>query len=175
MAFIEFSGWQPGMDITADRLESSALPGRVVFKATRDTSQSIPTTGSGNPASANTLAWETVDIDDLGGWASGSATRYTCQLDGHYRVDAKVSLNANTATAARTLGIFLNGTLVPAGHFRDAITPSNSSHTIDGFITLSLVAGDYVEIAPGQDSAGALNTATGGVRPLVEITFARHA
>lgn len=175
MAFIAFPGFQPGMIMTDDRLDSAALSGRLVFRATRDTSQSISNSSAGNPDAANALAWETVDVDDLGGWSSGSATRYTCQLAGWYRVDAKASFNASTASVARTLGIYLNGTLVPAGHFRNAIVPSNTSHSLTGFITLPLVAGDYVQMAPGQDSGGALNTATGGVRPLIEITFARPA
>ncbi|MFE6488049.1 hypothetical protein ACFVGN_34660 [Streptomyces sp. NPDC057757] len=174
MAFISFPGWQPGMVMTADRLESSSLPGRLVFRATRDTSQSIPDTTSANPDSANVFSWESVEVDDLGGFSGGSPTRYTCMLDGWYRIDAKAAFNANVAGGVRTLGVFETGVLVPSGHFRNAKTPTNFVDTVTGFVSLLLSAGDYVQMAPGQNTGGALLTATGGTRPSIEISFNRH-
>ncbi|MFD3929681.1 hypothetical protein [Streptomyces sp. NPDC058614] len=175
MTFIEFPGWQPGMEMTEERMNSAALIGRTVFKATRDTSQSIPDTASANPDVANSLSWETVEIDDLGGWASGAPTRYTSQLDGWYKIDAKVSFNGSAAGTARTLGIFESGTLAPGGHYRSAKTPTALVDTVTGFLSLLLAAGDYIQLAPGQSTGSALLTATGGTRPIIEITFARPA
>lgn len=176
MTFIKFAGFQPGMRITESRINSGDLVGRLVFRATRDATQSISSTSLANPDIANALAWETIAIDDLGGWSSGSATRYTCMLDGWYRISAKVSLDA-TATPgdARSLGIYQNGALAAAGHFRSALAVTNRVHTEHGFLTLSLVAGDYVQIVPGHSTGSALTSATGGARPAVEITFARPA
>lgn len=175
MTFIEFPGWQPGMIMTEERANSAALMGRVVFKASRDTNQSISSTSQANPDIANALAWETVSTDDLGGWSAGSPTRYTCQLAGWYKVDAKVGFNASTAGTARTLGIYIGTTLQPGGHFRTATTFTNQVHTQDGYLTVLLAVGDYVQIAPGQDTGAALLTSTGGVRPTIEIAFARPA
>ncbi|MGW3724139.1 hypothetical protein [Streptomyces sp. NPDC000851] len=180
MTFIEFPGWQPGHIITEARANSAAMMGRVVFRATRDTTQSISDTSAANPDVANALLWETIAVDDLGGWSSGSATRYTCQLAGWYKIDAKVSFNAwsgppATAGTARTLGVYINGALQPSGHFRSAITATQVVHTEDGFMSALLALGDYVQIVPGQNTGQPLNTATGGTRPSLEISFARPA
>ncbi|MFJ5259083.1 hypothetical protein ACIQAC_01230 [Streptomyces sp. NPDC088387] len=175
MTFIEFPIWQPGMIVTEARANSAALVGRTVFRATRDANQSISTSASANPDIANALSWETIGVDDLGGWSSGSATRYTCQLAGWYKIQAKAGFNASVSGTARTLGIFITGGLAPGGHFRTATTFTNTTHTRDGFLTALLGVGDYVQIAPGQDTGGALNTATGGIRPTLEIEFARPA
>ncbi|MFF3346072.1 hypothetical protein [Streptomyces sp. NPDC002779] len=176
MTFIEFPVWQPGMIITEARANSAALVGRTVFRATRDTSQSIPSTGSGNPDGANALSWESIPLDDLGGWSSGSPTRYTCQLAGWYKINAKISFNATaTPGTARALGIFGNGTLLPGGHFRSAIAATNVVHTEDGYLTTLLAVGDYIQLAPGHSTGSNLDTATGGTRPTLEIEFARPA
>lgn len=176
MTFIDFSGWQPGMIITEARANSAALVGRTVFRATRDTSQSIPSTASANPDVANALGWETITLDDLGGWSSGSSTRYTCQLPGYYKINAKVSFNAtSTAGTGRALGVFGNGSLLAGGHFRTALAATNVVHTEGGYITVLLAVGDYVQLAPGHSTGSALDTATGGTRPTIEITFARPA
>ncbi|MEU6222234.1 hypothetical protein [Streptomyces sp. NPDC047042] len=176
MTFIEFPGWQPGMIVTEERANSAALVGRTIFRATRDTNQSISSTGSGNPDVANALAWESVPIDDLGGWSSGAATRYTIQLAGYYKIRSKVSFNATaTPGTARAMGIFGNGTQFSGGHFRTALAATNSVHTEDGFVTALLAVGDYVQIAPGHSTGSALDTATGGSRPTIEIEFARPA
>lgn len=176
MTFIPFSGWNPGMIITESRANSAMLVGRTVFRATRDTNQSIPSTSAGNPDVANAITWETIALDDLGGWSSGAATRYTATLAGYYRIDGKVSFNAtSTAGTARALGVFGNGTLIAGGHFRTALAATNVVHTESGFLTVLLAVGDYVQIAPGHSTGSALDTATGGTRPTLEISFARPA
>ncbi|MEU9557969.1 hypothetical protein [Streptomyces fumanus] len=175
MSFIAFPGWQPGMIITEARANSAALSGRVVFKATRDTAQSITSTGSANPDVANAVQWESTPVDDLGGWSAATPTRYTCVIPGWYKVDAKIGFNAATTGTARTLGIYVGTTLQPGGHFRTAGTFSNQVHTQDGYLTVLLAAGDYIQIAPGQDTGSALSTSTGGVRPTIEIQFGRPA
>ncbi|MGW3442166.1 hypothetical protein [Streptomyces sp. NPDC001076] len=176
MTYIAFSGWQPGMIITEARANSAALVGRTIFRATRDTNQTIPSTSSANPDVANALSWETVAVDDLGGWSSGSPTRYTCQLAGWYKIFGKVSFNATaTAGTARAIGFFDNGTLLAGGHYRSAIAASNAVHTEEGWITVLMAVGDYIQIAPGHVTGSALDTATGGTRPVIEIEFARPA
>ncbi|WP_432041404.1 hypothetical protein [Streptomyces cadmiisoli] len=175
MTYIAFPQWQPGMIINEARANSAALIGRVVFKATRDTNQAISSTSQANPDQVNAISWETISDDELGGWSSGAPTRYTCQLAGWYKIEVKVGFNAATLGTARTLGIYVGTTLQPAGHFRTATTFTNQVHTQSGYLTVLLGVGDYVELVPGQDTGNPLNTATGGVRPLIEIAFARPA
>ncbi|MFE6284342.1 hypothetical protein [Streptomyces sp. NPDC057877] len=181
MAFGPFPAWQPGMIVNEERANSAALVGRTIFKVTRDSNQSLAATGSGNPdVASNALGWETVSLDDLGGWSASSPTRYTCQLQAWYKINPKVGFNGNSTGSARSIGIYVNGTLMPAGHFRISASFGSGAITVDGDLELLLNVGDYVQIAAGQDTTSgglpaALNTATGGVRPCLEITFARHA
>lgn len=175
MAFIPFPAWQPGMIITEARANSAALMGRVIFKATRDTNQAISNTSQANPDPANALQWETISTDDLGGWSASQPARYTCQLPGWYKVNAKVGFNANTLGSGRTLSIYVGTVLQPGGHYRTATTFTNQVHTQDASLTVLLAVGEYIQLVPGQDTGDPLNTATGGVRPVVEIEFARPA
>ncbi|MFC9847799.1 hypothetical protein ACFWFF_01615 [Streptomyces sp. NPDC060223] len=176
MAFIPFPGWNPGMVMTADRLNSAALVGRVVFLATRDTAQSVPNSTDGNPVLSNAMIWESITLDDLGGWAAGSPTRYTCQLAGWYHLNGGISYAFN-ATGLRAACWFESGALVPGGHgARSQATSGAGVAAVNArSIPVLLGVGDYIELAPGQNSGAALNTSTASARPHMSITFTGHA
>jgi hypothetical protein len=167
-----------GQIITASDLNDLGLVGQVVFMATRDAAQTIVGTSAGNPASAGALSWDAVDLDDLGGWSSGSATRYTVQRDGWYEVVGGVSLVATTAVTVVTAAIAVNGAIVAAGHgdrevtAGTSVTFSFSTRTLP----LELSVSDYVQVWVGHNDTSApdtLDTSTGGVRPFVNIKYVR--
>ncbi|WP_125935275.1 hypothetical protein [Streptomyces sp. WAC 06738] len=164
---------QPGQTLTADRLNSGFLVGMLLFRATRDTNQAIAT--GNNPIVGNAISWETVELDDLGGWAVANPTRYTCRRAGWYELTGEVSLEASTGGSVRGAAWYLNGSLVQAGHGnRITATPTNLVTVVSArTLNLMLAVGDYVELVAVQNSGAALNTGTGGGRPSMNVTYKR--
>lgn len=164
-----------GQTVTADLLNDLALVGQFVFRATRDTVQALTTQANGNPVVGNAMSWETVDLDDLGGWSVANPTRYTVQRAGWYDLAGGVSFAPNTTGGIRSAGWFVNGSLAAAGH-GDRGADSSVSEIIAisaRTLTVELDVGDYVELAGGHDVGANLNTSTGGARPYASIAYAR--
>ncbi|MHA4819322.1 hypothetical protein ACXZ65_33790 [Streptomyces aculeolatus] len=164
---------QPGQQLTAARLNAGFMVGMLLFRATRDTAQNI--TSGNNPLGANALAWETIEVDDLGGWASATPTRYTCRLAGWYELSGDVGFESRTAGTVRGVGWFLNGSLMQAGHgTRVTATPTAIATVVAArTVNLPLNPGDYVELIPVQNAGAALATTTGGGRPSMNVTYKR--
>jgi hypothetical protein len=176
-----------GQLVKASDLNLLGQVGQAVFQATRDAAQTMTATsaagGAANPALSNALSWDAVNLDDLGGWSSGSPTRYTCQQAGWYKLTGGTSMTntiASTDATICSIGWYVSGVLVAAGHGqRVTNVGSNQIIAYDArTIETLLNVGDYVELAVGHNASGATvteNTATGGVRPYINIEFVRPA
>ncbi|MFC8515471.1 hypothetical protein [Streptomyces sp. NPDC057257] len=165
------TNWLAGMETTADRLYSTDLIGKLVFFATRDTNQSISNTTSANIDATNALSWETISLDRLGGWVSGSPTLYTCTYAGWYELSGGIGFNSN-ATGSRTSGWMVNGSTPAGGHGPRLNANATTTHfQVASSLPVLLAVGDYVRLVPGQSSGAALNTATGGPRPFISIKY----
>lgn len=165
--------FRSGQIVTSGTLNAMGRVGQVVFSATRDTAQSIADTAAGNAAAAGALSWETIEQDDLGGWASGSPTRYTVQTAGWYELSGGIGFASN-ATGSRTCAWAVNGTIVDGCHAQRLSANAATTHHQNAVTrTVDLAVGDYVELWAGQSSGAALNTTTGGPRPSVCIKYVR--
>ncbi|MFB6805491.1 hypothetical protein [Streptomyces sp. NPDC056387] len=103
------------------------------------------------------LTIDTETIDTYGGHSTVSNTsRYTCQLAGWYRVGGRAAFAVN-ATGSRGARIHVNG------NFIQGAANLCAAGTLNGIVEVShliqLAVGDYIEIAGGQNSGGALSTA----------------
>lgn len=103
------------------------------------------------------LTIDTETIDSYAGHSTVSNTsRYVCQLAGWYRVGGRAAFAPN-GTGSRGARIHLNGTFIQGG------ANLLGAGTLNGIVEVShlllLAVGDYVEIAAGQNSGGALSTA----------------
>ncbi|MFD8075799.1 hypothetical protein ACFV3E_24480 [Streptomyces sp. NPDC059718] len=163
--------WAAGQTITAGGLNLSDLIGRDVFKATRDTNQSI--SSNATPQAANVLSWETVELDLLAGWSASSPTRWTCPIAGWWKLAGAVAFNGTATTGnVRGCGWFVNGAMPNGGQARLAASPPNVVSSANArTLSLALAVGDYIELAPSQDTGSALLTATGSPRPYISISF----
>ncbi|GEC02947.1 hypothetical protein SSP24_06020 [Streptomyces spinoverrucosus] len=171
MTFIPFAGWQPGMIITEERANSSALIGRVVFSAIKTTSQAI--TSNGNPVVANALNWDNIVTDLLGGWSAAQPSRWTPPMPGLYQLDGCITFSgpAGAAGAVRNAAWFVNGALVLGGNNRTP-SPGATVSACDARSTPVLLnAGDYVQLVPSQDTGADLGTATGSYMPTMIVTY----
>ena len=165
----------PGQLGTADAFNRGFLIGRVVFYATRAAAQSI-TTGAPDPA--NALAWDTVDLNLLTGWDAGAATRWTCPLAGWWTLAGGVSFNASTSGTIRESAWYRNGSLVTGGRSRPVVSSAITGASLTvavRTIPILLAVGDYIQLVPGQDTGGALNTATGSAVPFMSATYSGPA
>ncbi|RMB81273.1 hypothetical protein [Streptomyces shenzhenensis] len=164
---------QPGQSLTAGVLNNAFMVGQVVFTATRDTAQAITSTSAANTTTANAIQWDAVSLDDLGGWASATPTRYTAQRAGWYELNGTVSFG--NATGNRVAGWYVNGSLIPGGHSQRLSAAGTTHSQAAATLAVLLNAGDYVELAAGQDSGSSISTATGGPRPSISLKFVRPA
>ncbi|MFE2323578.1 hypothetical protein ACFXD5_06590 [Streptomyces sp. NPDC059385] len=137
-----------GMTITGQYLDRLENPPIGVFQ--QQVTQSVAT------GVWSVLTFDTEITDPYGGHSTVTNTsRYTCQLAGWYRVTGRAAFNAN-ATGSRGARVHLNGSFI--------IGAANlcGAGTLAGLVEVShvllLAVGDYVEIAGGQNSGGALST-----------------
>lgn len=168
---------RPGQTGTDAVFNGGFMIGRLVFFATRDTTQSI---SSGLvPDTANALRWETVSLDLLDGWDAGTPNRYRPTIPGWYRCEGAAGLAANTTGGIRGIGWLRNGSLPAASGARPQVASgySNATVTVDARALPLLFNGstDYLELAPFQNSGAALDTATGSIRPYVAVYYAGPA
>jgi hypothetical protein len=171
----------PGQRLTANRLNSALLIGRLVFSAYRDVGQSISNTTVGE--TVNALSWDNVAYDVLGGWSAATPTRYRPPIAGWYRVTGTASLQGATGgnPVLRGASWRLNGGLPPAATTRPWIsTVGTIPDTYLAFAAPDLPlqcngSTDYIELCPFQNSGGAVSTATGSTRPSISIYYAAPA
>lgn len=169
----------PGQRLTANRLNSGLLIGRLVFSAYRDAAQSISHTTVGE--TANALSWDNIAVDLLGGWSAAQPTRYRPPIAGWYQCVGSASIQA-PAGGSDPLGTMrgcswrLNGGLPPSATSR----PIASTAIARTYMTMQATdlplscngSSDYIELCPFQDSTLVLPTATGSVRPSIAIYYA---
>lgn len=108
--------------------------------------QNVGTAGS---ASAyNTLTWHVADIDNYAGWsASTNPSRWTVPAgqDGIYALRASASVSSIADAGTIAVRIQVNGAIVQ-GSSEVNTTGVAGSLSADSSATVSLVAGDYVEV-----------------------------
>lgn len=163
-----------GQRADVDDQNAAALIGRVVFKATRTTTQAI-TTGTVGVA-ANALSWDQIDLDLLGGWSAGNPTRYTPPVAGWYTFDGGTAFNA-TATSGTMRGCswLKNGALLVGGNnrsqcdgaFPNTVIGADARQFAEEFNGTS----DYIELAPFQDIGVNLGTATGSLSSNIIVVY----
>lgn len=105
-------------------------------------------------------ALDTEQIDTYGGHSlTGNTSQYVAQIPGWYNVAGVAVFAAGNTTGVRAARIQVNGTFVAgtAGF----CAPSDTSHAT-GVMTpmrsVYLNAGDYLEVAVGQTTTGAIST-----------------
>jgi hypothetical protein len=163
----------PGQRATGDRMNDSMAIGRLLFFAARDTTQSIADSTVGT--TANALSWDNVLLDSLTGWSAGTPTRYTPPEAGWYLLTGEGGFAASAAGARRGISWLVNGALPVAGtSVAHANTPTSQTLTVPARTLPVQFNGttDYVELAPFQNSGGALNTGTGSLRCHIAIYYA---
>jgi hypothetical protein len=170
MAYTPFAA---GQRLTANTLNAAVLSGVLIFRAYRSAAQTIPTRSSENLADA--LQWDEVSIDRLGGWSSGSPTRFTCTTAGWHTFSGGIGLNSQSGGTVREAVWYLNGALMPAGRSVSIIegTVPAGTLTADGRrVSILMAFGDYVEFVPYQNSGSSIDTASGSYRPFISVHYA---
>lgn len=140
-------------DLTPDTVGYRLAEIGVSVRVTRTAGQSIPN------STTTAMVWdvETWDTDAMHSTVSNTS-RLTCAVAGRYRVSATSTVVAN-ATGVRGLTLWKNGA------FYSYVRAANAGADIPNLVLtdlVSLVVGDYVEIAAFQNSGGALTFGTDG-------------
>jgi hypothetical protein len=162
-----------GQRLTAGALNAAVLSGVTVFRAYRSNAQTIPTRGSENIADA--IQWDDIGLDRLGGWASGSPTRYTAQVAGWYTFSGSVAYGSQAGGTVRESIWFTNGSLLASGRsvpFVASSVPTGSVTAEARRISLSFNVGDYIELVAFQDSGSSISVATGSFRSYIAVQYA---
>ncbi|MFJ4847531.1 hypothetical protein [Streptomyces sp. NPDC088733] len=173
-----FTPNKAGQRLTAGGMNLNDMIGATVFRAIRGSGQSIT---SGTEDVANAIQWDTVDLDLLGAWSAGSATRWTVPMAGWWRLDGAVSFVGVTSPATpgtlRDALWYVNGATVSAGRARSfSGTIGTSPMTVEArSIPYLLNAGDYVQLIPLQNASISVNTGTGTYAPFMAVTYAGPA
>lgn len=103
------------------------------------------------------LTFDSEVVDTYGGHSTSSNTsRYTCQYAGWYRVGGRAAFDIN-ATGSRGARVHINGAYIRGAATLGAAGNLNGIPYTEHVLYLQV--GDYVEIAGGQNSGGALSTA----------------
>lgn len=140
---------------------------RVLFRALRAATQSIPT------ASETEIEWDSVDVDTHGGWNSDFPTDWIAPFDGWYDISGGCGWNGGGVSRR---GVFFRVNHVSVDGAGALFTGGSAgSNSIPGRpVTLSLNAGDSIQLAAYQDSGGPINTlGTGSQCPSIAISYNR--
>jgi hypothetical protein len=109
----------------------------------------------GAPAGARAFGAEQFDNDNI--WVVGSPTRLTCRTEGVYLIESTIVWVPN-ANGVRAMVLLKNGGSQAVE--RRGANPTAGEWSVCSLSTiLSLTIGDYLEVAPYQTSAGALDSA----------------
>ncbi len=109
------------------------------------------------------ITWPTPAVDTYSGWASGTPTRYTPQVQGYYLAVGNIGFaSTSSAPGARDAQICKNGT----GTVVNEVSLGNAAafNTIVGVASLVFCNGttDYLELYADQNSGANMNTVVGG-------------
>jgi hypothetical protein len=120
-----------------------------------DLSQNVAQSLPNNSLTA--VAWDTEGYDSDGTHSTvTNTTRITFITPGWYQYDGAITFDANT-TGYRLAAAYKNAVTYKTG---GRLPPSSSQTSIPVSGSMSVVAGDYLEIYALQSSGGALNTFT---------------
>ncbi|NDD53343.1 hypothetical protein EBZ39_05635, partial [bacterium] len=126
-AKIPIQGWSSNVQISSD------TDTRVVAAKAQ--------VSSGSPVANSQINYSTIILDTHGAITTGAGWRYTAPVSGIYRV----SITHSTGVSNNLFGLFKNGTMESNMAFvLNAICGSST--------TVSLVAGDYIDIRPGSSN-----------------------
>lgn len=153
---VPVTGWSSSV-----QMSDSADTRVVAARAFRNTSnQSIAS------ASLTKVQLNAVTFDTHGNFDSTTNYRYTFTVPGIYKVSANLRITAN-ATGTRVINIYKNGSVYSS---REQINGTGSYPTgISVSSTISVVAGDYVELYAYQDSGSSLEISWGSNLTYFEI------
>jgi len=151
-----------------DRLKAVEIPTRTcVARYTTNAGQSI------NSGAATIVDFEDSSIDTDSAVTVGAAWRFTCPTGkgGIYHVEADVTYASTAWAASNVAQLFLykNGALYSVLRrktMEGAVTLYNNIHGSD---TISLAAGDYIDIRTSQNTGGAVALHTDGLNNHVSI------
>lgn len=141
------------------------FPGSYVAKLKRTTTQNY-----GNN-SAGALNFNAADTDRLGGWSSGTPTRYTATVPGAYEFTGAISYAAN-ATGYRSTTWYLNGAAQNSSSIIIPAVTGESTVVNARPCILKLNVGDYVELYGYQNSGSTVTTdATTANQPSIQVKY----
>lgn len=154
----------PRGNVTAGRERILNLPRAFVYRVAAGFS--IP-----NGGVATAVSWDTMVWDVEGMWSAANPTRLTCVTSGTYTVQGWIMWPSNS-TSFRQLWIVKT---TPAGFalIGTEVDPPNASTVVSQSISrpVLLNAGDYVELAAGQNTSGALTLAIGNANSAFDHGF----
>lgn len=129
------------------------FPGSYVAKLKRTSTQNF-----GNN-SAGALQYSIADVDRLGGFSTGTPSRYTAQVAGTYEFTGAISYSVS-ATGYRSASWYYQGGAFNGG---GAVVPGTSGETtvvVARPAIIRMSAGEYVELYGLQNSGATLTTDT---------------
>lgn len=145
---------------------TSATPSKQVHiaKLQRTTVQSIP------PGGVEAIEWNTVIVDTMGGFDSGTPGEYVVPFDGYYQLDGHASFVVN-ATGQRQGEWYINHASTETQVSMNAVAVLGTRFALQTYTPL-LAAGDVIEMTVFQNTAGNLNTeTTAGTLPNMTIRY----
>ena len=140
--------------ILSDALATNALN----WSAAR---RNLPVAQSIAHATWTILAYNTLDYDNLG--ELDATGRFTATAAGKYSVNARslLAFSAWPASKAFEIGVFKNGTAVAYGERWNTMAATTTYATTGINTTISLAAGDYIDLRVIQNQGGTVNTLAG--------------
>lgn len=147
------------------------LHNRPAARLRRVTPQPISSGGSGVAVQWSTEDLDT-DPDGVGGWLSGTPSRWTARYPGWYQLAGGVAWVAN-ATGRRGCWWARNGVAVDGS---EAMLPAGAGviGVVARVIKVYLAEGDYVELVAFQESGGSLSTSGASFeQPSMDVEWVR--
>lgn len=108
--------------------------------------------------STNTqISWTSAVYDNWSGWSAGSATRYTVQVAGMYRIDASALWSTNLAGGLRDIQLYYNGALIGPSVSSFQTPPITGTFTQSAIpVHQQAAVGDYFQTNIFQSSGSTL-------------------
>lgn len=163
---IDFTFTVPIVGLSASaQVVSDSSEGRVVAARAR-----TATAGSYPNAAATIVDFNTVDFDTVGAVTTGAGWRFTARVPGRYQVSAAILTDITTANGACELVLFRNGSRSTAlCVFTNKLT--SSRYELRGSTSVTLSAGDYIDIRFDNNSGGTRTLVTDGSYNYVDIAL----
>jgi hypothetical protein len=111
-------------------------------------------------SAATAITWPTPSVDTYSGWASGTPTRYTPQVQGYYLAVGNIGFANTSSTGARDAQIAKNGSTVIN---EVSVANAGTFNSVVGVVSLVFCNGttDYIELSSNQNSGGAIASVVG--------------